>query len=82
METETINKEEVGQKAKSDVMDETLKEEIKKLIEDLRQQDSIEIGNSKVGTFKVYFNVDNLEEAKKKIQNAKELLLIAREGIL
>ena len=82
METETINKEEVGQKAKSDVMDETLKEEIKKLIEDLRQQDSIEIGNSKVGTFKVYFNVDNLEEAKKKIQNAKELLLIARKDIL
>lgn len=67
---------------KSDVMDETLKEEIKKLIEENRQQDSIEIGNSKVGTFKVYFNVDNLEEAKKKIQNAKELLLIAREGIL
>ena len=63
-------------------MDETLKEEIKKLIEDLRQQDSIEIGNSKVGTFKVYFNVDNLEEAKKKIQNAKELLLIARKDIL
>lgn len=63
-------------------MDETLKEEIKKLIEENRQQDSIEIGNSKVGTFKVYFNVDNLEEAKKKIQNAKELLLIAREGIL
>ena len=43
METETINKEEVGQKefhqkkfgnTKSDVMDETLKEEIKKLIEE------------------------------------------------
>ena len=63
-------------------MDETLKEEIKKLIEENRQQDSIEIGNSKVGTFKVYFNVDNLEEAKKKIQNAKELLLIARKDIL
>ena len=71
-----------GVNSQSDVMDETLKEEIKKLIEENRQQDSIEIGNSKVGTFKVYFNVDNLEEAKKKIQNAKELLLIARKDIL
>ena len=71
-----------GVNSQSDVMDETLKEEIKKLIEENRQQDSIEIGNSKVGTFKVYFNANNLEEAKKKIQNAKDLMLIAREGIL
>uniref|UniRef100_A0A6M3LMT2 Uncharacterized protein n=1 Tax=viral metagenome TaxID=1070528 RepID=A0A6M3LMT2_9ZZZZ len=63
-------------------MEEKLREEIKKLLEELENKDSIEIGNSKTGTFKVYLNVANMEEAKSKIQNAKKLMLEAREGVL
>lgn len=64
------------------MLDENLKKEIKQLVDELRQQDSLEIGNSKTGVFKVYFNVDKFEEAKLKVAHMKELLSLAKEGIL
>jgi hypothetical protein len=63
-------------------MDEELKKEIIELIQELRQQDSIEVGNAKTGVMKVYFNADKKDEALRKIQNAKELLMTAKAGIL
>ena len=63
-------------------MEEELKKEIEELIKESRQQDSIEIGNSKTGSIKVYFNAENKEEAEKKIITAIELLLKNRDKIL
>lgn len=63
-------------------MDNELKREIMELMEELRQQDSIEIGNSKTGVLKIYFNAAKPAEARQKIVAAKELFFFAREGIL
>ena len=63
-------------------MDEQLKTEIRQLIEESRNLDSIEIGNSKTGVFKVYFNVDDFNAAKRKVSSMRTLLDIAKEGIL
>lgn len=59
-----------------------LKAIIRETILEMQQQDSIEIGNSKSGILKVYFNALKTEEAEQKIKNAKELLLKHRKEIL
>ncbi len=63
-------------------MDEKLKQEIEELLRSLQLQDSIEIGNSKTGIMKVYFNANNVEDAKRRLENVKSLLLETRKGIL
>jgi len=51
-------------------MDSDLQKEIIDLIKSMNNQDSIEIGNSKTGSIKIYCNFENKEEALKKIDNA------------
>lgn len=52
-------------------MDEKL---LKVMLSMMDEKDSIEIGSiSKGGKVKVYFNADNMEEAKAKIDNVMEL---------
>ena len=63
-------------------MNEELKKEILELLNELRQQDSIEIGNAKTGVVKVYFNGEKPEEAQKKLTDAIKLLRENRGKVL
>jgi len=63
-------------------MDSELRKEIEELIKELRQQDSIEIGNSKTGTIKVYGDASNPEEFEKKLTSQIEILKKHREEVL
>ncbi len=62
-------------------MEENLKNEIIELIKELNNKDSIEIGNSKTGSIKVYVNFEDKEKAKQKILNAVELLKDNRNAV-
>lgn len=56
-------------------MDEELKQEIIKLIENTEEKDSIEIGTpGKTGVIKIYCNFNKTDEAKAKIFNAINIL--------
>jgi len=59
-------------------MDADLKKEIIDLIKSMNNQDSIEIGNAKTGSIKVYCDFENKEEAVKKIENAIFALKLKR----
>ena len=59
-------------------MEENLKNEIIELIKENSRLDSIEIGNSKTGSIKVYVNFDKDEEAAAKIQKAINVLKAKR----
>jgi len=63
-------------------MEETLKQEILELLNENRIQDSIEIGNSKTGSIKVYVDFSKKEEAHTKLQNAIDILKNNRGQIL
>jgi len=63
-------------------MDATLQKEIKELMQELTNQDSIEIGNSKTGVIKVYCNFDDPDGALMKVDNAITLLKAKRKEIL
>ena len=63
-------------------MEERLKQEIIELIKSLQNQDSIEIGNSKTGTVKVYCNFEKPLEAEMKIKTAIRQLKENREAVL
>jgi len=63
-------------------MDATLQKEIKELMQELTNQDSIEIGNSKTGVIKVYVNFDDPDGALMKVDNAITLLKAKRKEIL
>ena len=47
-----------------------------------KNPDSIEIGNSKTGTVKIYFDADKPAEAKVKLDCAIRLLLDSRAKVL
>lgn len=63
-------------------MDEKLKQEIKDLMQELVNQDSIEIGNSKTGVIKVYVNFDDPLSAERKLSDAITLLQNKRKEVL
>ena len=63
-------------------MDDNLKQEIKELMQELTNQDSIEIGNSKTGVIKVYVNFDDPDGALMKVENAITLLKAKRKEVL
>jgi len=63
-------------------MDDKLKQEIKELTQELVNQDSIEIGNSKTGVIKVYVNFDDPDGAEMKVMNAITLLKAKRKEVL
>lgn len=63
-------------------MNDELKKEIQELIKENLFQDSIEIGNSKTGSIKVYVNFNNKEEAEVKVKNAILVLKENRESVL
>jgi hypothetical protein len=61
-------------------MDNQVKELILKLLEvGDERRDSLEIGNSKTGQIKVYVDFTEVEEARKKIDNAIMLLKEKRD---
>jgi hypothetical protein len=63
-------------------MEENLKKEIIELLKELNHQDSIEIGNSKTGTIKVYVDFSRKEEAEARLKNAIEVLKNNRAEVL
>ena len=48
-------------------------EELKAKLEDMLKLDYIEIGNSKTGKFKVYVNLNDVEETEQKLEIATQL---------
>ena len=63
-------------------MEENLKNEIIELIKENSRPDSIEIGNSKTGSIKVYVNFDKKKEAEIKVSNAIGVLKAKRGDVL
>jgi len=63
-------------------MEENLKNEIIELIKENSRLDSIEIGNSKTGSIKVYVNFDKKKEAEIKVSNAIGVLKAKRGDVL
>lgn len=61
---------------------EEIKEMIREVMDELDRKDSIEIGNSKTGAVKVYFNAEDQEDARKRLGNAIELLKEKRKDVL
>jgi len=59
-------------------VDSDLRKEIVELIQSLVSQDSIEIGNAKTGSIKVYVNFEDKEKALTKIENAISVLKLKR----
>jgi len=62
-------------------MDEKLKEEIIELMRQFDNKDSIEIGNAKSGTIKIYGDFSKPEEIKKKVLSAVEILKEQRRSV-
>ena len=63
-------------------MEEKLREEIKALIQELTNQDSISIGGAKTGEVKIYFNASKPEEAEAKLIKVIEILQRNRGKVL
>ena len=64
------------------ILSEEMKKEIIELLKELNNKDSIEIGNSKTGSIKVYVNFDEPEKAERKIKKAIQILKEKRAEVL